>query len=94
LILIPLRHEVPVFSFLGTISYSLSLVHIPLGARILIPGELLPHTTIIQLTLLLTAIAFALGGAYCTWGLIEQPTLTLSKTIVMRTSTKPLGSSS
>jgi peptidoglycan/LPS O-acetylase OafA/YrhL len=81
LIFLPIRKPVPVLSFLGTISYSLYLVHAPIGDRIINLTTRLPAMGWLQLLGLVGAIAVSVGVAYALWWFVERPSTSLAKTI-------------
>jgi peptidoglycan/LPS O-acetylase OafA/YrhL len=78
---LPLNRPVPVLSLLGAISYSLYLIHAPIGGRIINLATRLPPTTSVQFAAVLFAVVISLFAAYCFWRLIEKPSAKLSKSI-------------
>ena len=78
---LPLNRPVPVLSFLGSISYSLYLIHVPIGGRIINLAARLPPTIIVQLVAVLVAVVVSIFAAYCFWWVIEKPSAKLSKSI-------------
>jgi len=74
----------PVLQWLGRISYSLYLVHMPISGRAINAASRLmrlPLNTSEQLLLLAVGIAVSLGSAQLLYVLVERPTLALSKRI-------------
>lgn len=61
------------FAFVGTISYSLYLVHTPIGSRVTNLATRLPETVFYRYSALVAAFAISIGCAYCFWYLIERP---------------------
>jgi len=59
----------------GTISYSLYLVHIPIGGRVINLSNHLPKSLPLALLALVLAMALSLAVAYLLWRLVEQPSL-------------------
>lgn len=80
-ILLPIRRPPQVFLFLGTISYSLYLVHMPIGDRIVYLTTRLPNLIWLQLLGLMTAIVVSIGVAILFWRLAEKPSISLSKNL-------------
>jgi peptidoglycan/LPS O-acetylase OafA/YrhL len=78
---LPLNRPVPALSFLGAISYSLYLIHVPIGNRIINLAVRLPATRAVQLAAILFALVISMLAAYCFWHLIEKPSAKLSKSI-------------
>jgi peptidoglycan/LPS O-acetylase OafA/YrhL len=72
LIFIPIQRPVPVLSFLGTISYSLYLVHTLVGVRI-INLAMRTSSQWIYLAGLAAAIIASLSAAISLWYFVERP---------------------
>jgi peptidoglycan/LPS O-acetylase OafA/YrhL len=81
LIFLPIRKPVPILSFLGTISYSLYLVHPLIGGKLVNLTTRLPAIGWLQLLGLVGAVAASLGTAYALWWLVEKPSTWLSRTV-------------
>ena len=70
------------FGLLSDLSYSLYLVHVPIGGRVINIGERLgDSTTILKFIVLLTAVVASLTFAYLMYVFIEKPTQRWSKSI-------------
>jgi peptidoglycan/LPS O-acetylase OafA/YrhL len=78
---IRINRPVPALSFLGAISYSLYLLHIPIGGRVVNLAVRLPAIWPVQLTAALSAVTISILGAYWFWRFIEKPAAELSKSI-------------
>ena len=72
LILLPLNRPVPILSFLGAISYSLYLIHAPIGDRI-VNLAMRDNSNFVQMVGLAGAIAVSLLVAVTLWYVIERP---------------------
>jgi peptidoglycan/LPS O-acetylase OafA/YrhL len=59
---------------LGVISYSLYLVHVPIGGRIINLASRLPHNRAVELAAVLLALAVSLAAAWVFWRIVEKPT--------------------
>jgi peptidoglycan/LPS O-acetylase OafA/YrhL len=68
-----------VLSFLGTISYSLYLIHVPIGGRVVNLGRRLIEGQVEQLSLSLLALAISLGCAWAFYVAVERRSLQLSR---------------
>jgi peptidoglycan/LPS O-acetylase OafA/YrhL len=75
------RWPVPYATKLGLISYSLYLVHVPIGGRIVNLGGRLSYGIAYDLIVLLVALLASLLAAYAFYTLIERPFLRLSARI-------------
>ncbi len=89
-LLLPLDRPVPILSFLGGISYSLYLVHVPVGGRIINLSTRLQSTTPVQLAAVASAVAASILAAYCFWRVIEKPSARLSKLLGPKRDTNAL----
>ncbi len=65
--------KVPLLSFLGAISYSLYLLHVPIGGRVINLAKRLPHTFPVELGAVAVAMAISLAAAYLLYRLVERP---------------------
>jgi len=65
--------ELSHLSWLGTLSYSLYLLHVPVGGRVINAGTRLPHTLPVQLVVLAAAMGLSLAAASIFYFLIEKP---------------------
>jgi len=63
----------PVLAWLGTISYSLYLVHVPIGGKIVNLGARYAHTLPTELLVLAIAVVASLGVAWLLWYFVERP---------------------
>jgi peptidoglycan/LPS O-acetylase OafA/YrhL len=61
------------FTFLGAISYSVYLLHVPIGGRVVNLGTRFAHTTVVQIAVLIAAIVLSLVAAYVMYRFVEQP---------------------
>lgn len=62
-----------VFTFFGATSYSLYLLHVPIGGRIVNLGKRLPDMLAVDLLVLFTALVCSLIAAYVMYKFIERP---------------------
>jgi peptidoglycan/LPS O-acetylase OafA/YrhL len=85
---IPINRPVFLLSKLGAISYSLYLVHVPIGGKIINFATRLPSVWYVQLSALILASVITIAAAYIFWRFIERPTKALSHRIDVP-STKP-----
>ena len=83
LIFIPINKPLPILSFLGTISYSLYLVHQPLGDRIINLATRLPNNTYLQISGLTVAVTLSIATAWVLWRFVERPSTSLAKKITV-----------
>ncbi len=65
--------RVPILSGIGVISYSLYLVHVPIGGRVVNLGARFVHSSVAHLALSLVATAVSLAAAWLLYALIERP---------------------
>ncbi len=72
-------------AFLGTISYSLYLVHFPIGCRIINLGERITESITIRYATLFSAILISIGLGWIFWWIVERPSQRWSKTTKRQT---------
>ena len=70
---------------LGTLSYSLYLVHAPLGERVVNLGARFAESLISQIAVLLAAVGVSLVAAYLLYRFVERPSLRLSASLRYKT---------
>jgi peptidoglycan/LPS O-acetylase OafA/YrhL len=70
--------RVPLLVFLGSISYSLYLLHVPIGGRVINLAGRLPHTLPVELGAVTAAMAVSLIAAWLLYRLVERPSQRLS----------------
>lgn len=71
-------------SRLATLSYSLYLVHVPVGGRVVNLGRRFFAGEAAQLMLSLLALAISLVAAYVFWRLVESPSLVAARSLGRR----------
>lgn len=71
-------------TWLGMVSYSLYLVHIPIGGRVINLGTRVADTLPLQVAVLLAAVAASLFASYLLYRLVELPSQKLSSSIRYR----------
>ena len=71
----------PPLAFLGAVSYSLYLLHSPIGGRVVNLGTRFAHTIPSQIAVLSAAIAISLFAAYVMFRLVERPAQRWSSSI-------------
>ena len=69
---------------MGLLSYSLYLVHVPIGGRVVNLGTRWADTLPAQLAVLAVAVALSLAAAYAMYWLVEKPSQRLSSAIRYR----------
>lgn len=72
------------FAFLGTISYSLYLLHVPIGGRIINLASRLPESVIYRYPAIVIALIVSVSCAYAFWWVIERPSQRWAKTSAVR----------
>jgi peptidoglycan/LPS O-acetylase OafA/YrhL len=70
--------------FFSRISYSLFLVHVPVGGKVINLGLRYVNTDLERYLLVIIALAIAFGCSYLFYLLVEKPFLNLSKKIVYK----------
>ena len=92
-IIVFIKRVHPFFAFLGTISYSLYLIHIPVGGRLINFAEVFIDNIYVRQILVFAALAVCIAAAYCFYILVERKFKNLSskidykKTSVITTTT-------
>lgn len=83
----------PLIRFFSTISYSLYLVHVPVGGKIINLGMRFAESGAARYGLVLLAIGSSIGFAYLFYRCVEAPAISFSKRItykILVTDTAPL----
>lgn len=80
------RRELRILSLLGTISYSLYLIHVPVGGRILGLGLSHVHSGVARVLVLAATLALTIGAATLFYQFIERPAQRWSSSIRYRRS--------
>lgn len=78
------RNTNPCIAFFGSISYSVYLLHLPLGSRVLSLGSNWAHTFWAKLGVIVVAFAVTIAAAYLLYRFIERPSQNLSRRIKYR----------
>lgn len=73
--------EVKVLAWLGAISYSLYLLHVPIGGRVLNLSKRFADTLPLQVVALVVAVAASLIAAHLLWRFVELPSQRLSSSV-------------
>lgn len=77
---------IPLISGLGAISYSLYLVHIPVGGRVVNLGRRIVDGSFQEFLLSLLALAVSLAAAWTLWRFVELPSIAASRRWTQRIS--------
>lgn len=86
--------RVRVLGALGAISYSLYLLHVPIGGRVVNIGRRFIEGPFEEFLLSIVALAASLAAAFIFWKLIEDPAKRASKRVTLRPSLSPAASPS
>lgn len=78
------RKTNPVIAFFGSISYSVYLLHVPLGSRVISLGSHWAHTFLAKLAVIALAFAVTIVAAYLFYRFVEKPSQGLSRRIRYR----------
>jgi peptidoglycan/LPS O-acetylase OafA/YrhL len=73
-----------VIRFFSTISFSLYLIHVPVGGKVINLGARYANTEITKYLLILLAFTISIIAAYLFYKFIEKPSFTLSKSLKYR----------
>jgi peptidoglycan/LPS O-acetylase OafA/YrhL len=76
-------------AWLGTVSYSLYLLHGPMGERVVNLGARYARSPLSQLLVMFGALAVSIGAAVVVYRLVERPALRLSATLRYRPADGP-----
>jgi peptidoglycan/LPS O-acetylase OafA/YrhL len=76
-----LKIKLPFSSFLGDISYSIFLIHIPIGAKIINFSENFIHSDFLRTLFVFFVVAICIISAKIFYQIIEKPSIVLSKNI-------------
>jgi peptidoglycan/LPS O-acetylase OafA/YrhL len=85
--------RVAAFTFLGAISYSLYLLHVPIGGRVVNFGTRFADSVPMQILVLLAAVACSLFAAYLMFRWIERPAQSWSSALRYRAKVPQTGAS-
>jgi peptidoglycan/LPS O-acetylase OafA/YrhL len=66
---------------LGAISYSLYLVHVPIGGRVINLSTRLPDVLWVKLAALALAVSLSLAAAWLLWKFVERPAMLFASKI-------------
>ena len=80
----------PVLSWLGNISYSLYLVHVPLGGRVVNLGARFTAAETLRIAFLAIALMASIGSAYIMFRFIERPAQKWAKAVRFRQDGPPV----
>lgn len=86
--------RIRVLTVLGAISYSLYLLHVPIGGRVVNIGRRFVEGPLQEFLLSLTALAVSLAVALIFWKFVEEPARRASKRVALRPSFPPVASPS
>ncbi len=64
---------------LGDISYSMYLIHIPIGSRVMNLGQRLGHSVLVEGAVLIVAVGITLVSAWLLYRLVEEPSQEMSR---------------
>jgi peptidoglycan/LPS O-acetylase OafA/YrhL len=75
--------------WLGKLSYSIYLVHVPVGGRIISLGTRLPNQWGVQCVVRAGAVAVTIGTAYLLWRFVEKPAVKWAAKISLKRAVDP-----
>jgi len=76
------RYQHTVINFFSRISYSLYLIHVPIGGKIVNFGIRYAHTNIQKYMLVVIAISISIFASYIFYLIVEKPFVIISKKII------------
>jgi len=76
--------RIRILGFLGAISYSLYLIHVPIGGRVVNIGRRFVDGPVQEFVLSMAALAVSLMVATLFWKYIEEPAKRASKRVALR----------
>jgi peptidoglycan/LPS O-acetylase OafA/YrhL len=86
--------RIRILAFLGTISYSLYLLHVPIGGRVVNIGRRFVEGPVQELLLSIVALVVSVLVATIFWKYVEKPAKRASKRVALRAPLSSLASSS
>lgn len=84
LVLLFWQYSNSIIRFFSTISYSLYLIHVPVGGKVINLGMRFATSPLSRYSLVLVAVLVSVGFAYLFHKIVEQPAFKLSKKIVYK----------
>lgn len=91
---VPLRTSLPILSAAGVMSYSIYLLHVPIGVKVIYLLGRLPNSTVAHIATLTAAFSVTFAASYVMWRWLERPSLLLAKSIQYRPRTTQAGAAS
>ncbi|HEY0098614.1 MAG TPA: hypothetical protein VGB76_06635, partial [Pyrinomonadaceae bacterium] len=87
IVFVPLNNSF--LNFFGAISYSLYLLHVPLGGKVINLGARFEGSSLSKILTLLAAFGLSVGAAYLFYRFVERPSQRWCSSISYRRAAKP-----